>query len=244
MSLHERHFPETRFGGFSHIDGTVAFFLRINALLQPSSVVLDVGCGRGEYADDPVPLRRSLRILRGKVAHVVGIDVDPQAACNPFIDSFHTIAAGPWPIGDDSVDLVVCDNVLEHVVDPPVFFAEIRRVLRPGGILALRTSNRLSYVGVCATVIPNRYHARVTSAVQENRREEDVFPTLYRCNTVGRVHRALRSHGFDAAVSGFEAEPAYLSFSRIAYALGVLHQKLAPGIFKHAIFAFARKLTP
>src|SRR5262249_40689121 len=76
MNNKERFYPETRFGGFTGVDGTVAFFSRVNSLLEPSFVVLDVGCGRGEYRDDPVPLRRNLRILKGKVERVVGIDVD------------------------------------------------------------------------------------------------------------------------------------------------------------------------
>lgn len=40
-----RFYPEARFGGFSDIDGTMAFYLRVNALLGCDSVVLDFGCG-------------------------------------------------------------------------------------------------------------------------------------------------------------------------------------------------------
>jgi hypothetical protein len=54
MPYKSRFFPETRFGGFTYVDGTVNFFTRVNALLEPGSVVLDVGCGRGGYVADPV----------------------------------------------------------------------------------------------------------------------------------------------------------------------------------------------
>ena len=51
--LLERFYPETTFGGFTRVDGTMAFYLRVRSLLCPDSVVLDVGCGRGEYGEDP-----------------------------------------------------------------------------------------------------------------------------------------------------------------------------------------------
>ena len=41
-------------------------------------------------------------------------------------------------------------------------------------------------------------------------------------------------------VYGYDAEPSYLAFSRVAYFLGVLWQRLAPGFLRSAIFAFAR----
>jgi SAM-dependent methyltransferase/uncharacterized protein YbaR (Trm112 family) len=39
------------------------------------------------------------------------------------------------PFADESFDVVLCQAVLEHVVDPPRVAAEIARVLRPGGIV-------------------------------------------------------------------------------------------------------------
>jgi SAM-dependent methyltransferase len=240
MNHRERFYPESRFGGFTDIDGTVAFFTRVNALLRPGHTVLDVGCGRGAYDEDPVPLRRGLRILRGKVARVIGIDVDPAAAANPHIDELRLIEGPRWPLENDAVDLIVCDNVLEHVADPAGFFSELRRVLRDGGAVCIRTPNRWSYIALAATLIPDRHHAAVTAAVQESRKEEDVFPTLYRCNSVRRLRAQLRGHGIEAVVYGYEAEPSYLAFSRLAYGLGVLHQRFAPRGIKPALFAFGR----
>jgi len=69
-------YPESSFGGFTHVDESVAFYSRVNALLQPSFVVVDFGCGRGSHQDDSVMFRRSLRCLKGKVSKVIGVDVD------------------------------------------------------------------------------------------------------------------------------------------------------------------------
>jgi len=187
-----RHYPESRFGGFTDIDGTIAFYTRIHALLAPSALVLDVGCGRGAYGEDPVGVRRALRIFKGKCRRVIGIDVDPRAAENPFLDAFHAMNGSHWPVEDASVDLLVCDSVLEHVEQPEPFFQECRRTLKPGGYLCIRTSNALSYISLLARLIPNRFHAAVLDrALATRRKTEDIFPTVYRCNTRGRL-RPLR----------------------------------------------------
>ncbi|MBI4433269.1 class I SAM-dependent methyltransferase [Candidatus Uhrbacteria bacterium] len=236
------HYPESRFGGFTDLDGTLTFFTRVNALLTSTSVVLDVGCGRGEYLEDAVPIRRATRTLRGKCARVIGVDVDPIGKTNQALDEFRLLTLGErWPIDDSSTDLLLCDHILEHVAQPEQFFSECRRVIKPGGYICIRTPNRLNYIALIAQIIPNKYHARVLAKAQEDRHEEDVFPTLYRCNTRGTLRRLLTTHGFTNVVYGYEAEPTYLSFSRICYALGVLHQRLAPNACKAALFAFGQK---
>ncbi|NLG96664.1 MAG: class I SAM-dependent methyltransferase [Chloroflexi bacterium] len=237
----EFFYPESRFGGFTHVDGTIAFYSRVQALATPGSVVVDFGCGRGAYANDPLPFRRDLRIFKGKVKRVIGLDASPAGEQNPFLDEFHCLDGPRWPLDDGSADLCVCDNVLEHLPEPRAFFEEARRVLRPGGALCIRTPNRWNYIALLSRLIPNRDHARVLRKAKPGLDEEDVFPTLYRCNTVPALRRELKRSGFDGIVYGYEAEPSYLSFSAAAYALGVLHQKLAPALFKAAIFAFARK---
>ncbi len=80
-----RHYQESRFGGFTDVDGTVAFYTRVHALLEPSFVVLDVGCGRGAYGTDPVRVRRELRIFKGKCRRIIGIDPDEQAKGGEFL---------------------------------------------------------------------------------------------------------------------------------------------------------------
>ena len=77
--------------------------------------------------------------------------------------------------------------------------------------------------------------------VQDDRKAEDVFPTVYRCNSRGKLLRGLRRHGLDGVVYGYEAEPKYLSFSKLAYRIGVIYQRLAPRSLRNALFVFARK---
>ncbi len=240
--LLEAFYPESAFGGFTDIDGTIAFYTRVRALCHPDSVVVDFGCGPGDWVRTLLPIKRQLRWLRGSVSRVIGLDVDPAAGQNPSIDDFRLVQDGrPWPLEASSVDLILCDNVLEHLAQPKWFFGEARRVLRRGGHLAIRTSNALSYVALAARLIPDRWRERLLRLAQPTR--EHSYPTIYACNTVWRLRRMLNEHGFDGVVYGYEAEPTYLNFSRLAYRLGVWHQRWAPRCFRSTLFAFARVVS-
>jgi SAM-dependent methyltransferase len=239
MKFRERYYPESLFGGFTDIDGTIAFYARVNALLKPSFRIVDFGCGRGANVYDEVAFRCTLTNLRGKVSRVIGLDVDPAASVNPKLDEFHLLpSGGSWPLESKSVNLIVSDSVLEHLPDPALFFRESKRVLVDGGFLCVRTPNKVSYIGIISRLIPNRHHRAVLGKAQPHGKEEDVFPTLYRCNTVTSLRWQMERHGFKAAIYGYEAEPSYLAFAGWAYRLGVLHQRFAPSFLKPAIFGF------
>ncbi|RPI30381.1 MAG: methyltransferase domain-containing protein [Chloroflexota bacterium] len=241
MTLKQIFYPESRFGGFSDVDGTIAFYMRVNALLTPDSTVVDYGCGRGAYGEDPLPVRRDLRILKGKARRVIGLDVDKAGQENPYIDEFHCLDGGHWPLAENAVDLCICDHVLEHLEEPGAFFSEAGRVLKDGAYLCIRTPNLWSYVALASKLVPNRSHAGVLARVKDRSSERDVFPTLYRCNTISRLKKYLRQSGFsDHVVYGFAPEPSYLSFSKAAYGLGVIYQRIVPRALHPVLFAFAR----
>lgn len=96
------------------------------------AAVLDIGARDGglrRYLPDPV--------------HYQGIDIAPEFARPDVLirDISHGI---PFP--DGAYDFVFCIEVLEHVPNPFDTLAEIRRVLKPGGVLILS--------------VPNPYHVK------------------------------------------------------------------------------------
>jgi len=241
MNFQHIYYPETCWGGFTHVDGTIAFYTRVHSMLTNSSIAVDVGCGRGSYRDDPVRVRHDLRVLKGKCLKVIGMDVNANAANNPFIDEFRLIKDDLWPLEDDSINLCLADSVLEHIDDPEMFFKEAHRILKPGGYLCIRTPNIFSYFGLAARLIPGRFRQKAICRVQDYREVEDIFPTLYHCNTKRKMKQMMKKWGFESHVYGHEAEPSYLLFSRFFYFLGVLHQRFAPSMIKVTLFAFGQK---
>ncbi len=113
---------------------------------------------------------------------MIGIDVDAAGADNRYIDEFRRITPGAtWPVDSASIDLALADFVVEHIRDPLAFFAEIGRVVKPGGYVCIRTINVHSYLGLAARLVPNRLHAPTLRRAHPRRRGVDVFATYYRC---------------------------------------------------------------
>jgi phosphoethanolamine N-methyltransferase len=99
--------------------------------------VLDIGCGTGGPA---------VVLARDMGAEVVGIDIEagPLARAARHVETaalgervtLRRVEPGPLPFDDAAFDVVFSKDSLLHVADRPGMFAEIARVLVPGGALA------------------------------------------------------------------------------------------------------------
>ncbi|TGD75672.1 class I SAM-dependent methyltransferase [Mangrovimicrobium sediminis] len=104
-----------------------------------SLTLLDVGSSSGIIDN----------YLADHFGEVFGIDIDEPAmafARERFDKPNLHFAVGDamqLERGDNSVDVVVCSHVYEHVPDAAVLFAEIFRVLRPGGFCYFSGNNRV-----------------------------------------------------------------------------------------------------
>jgi SAM-dependent methyltransferase len=110
----------------------------------PGRRVLDLGCRDGAlsraYADGN---------------NLVGVDADREAleeAQKLGIETHWADLDAPLPFSDESFDVVVAGELLEHLRDPARLVGEARRVLRPGGTFvasvpnAYRAKNRLRFL--------------------------------------------------------------------------------------------------
>jgi SAM-dependent methyltransferase len=240
----QRFYPEVAAGGFSRVDGTVQFYQRVNALLGPNDVVLDIGAGRGRgHVDDPVTYRRGLRNFKGRAAKVIGIDVDEAVLQNPSVDEGRLIRNGIFPLEDASIDLAFSDFTYEHIPDPAQFAAESYRVLKPGGWLCARTPNRYGYISLASRLVPNRFHTAVLQRAQPGRKAEDIFPTHYAMNTRRDIARHFTPDRWENHIYGWESEPAYFGSSVVLWALGGAVLRLLPGAAASTLLIFSRKKT-
>lgn len=242
MELKRRFFPEANIGGFSHIDGPVAMFNQVAAVLQPTDHVLDFGAGRGEpLLDDPVDYRRSISNLQGRCEHVEGCDIDESVLQNPFLDHAEVIRTdAPLPYDNDSFDIIVARYVFEHVTNPRWLGRELLRVLKPGGLIAAITPNKFGYIALAARAVPNRLHVRALSSIQPGRKAQDVFPTCYGLNTPNDLRRAF---GPDAEVfvARRASEPAYHFGHPFVYRVTKWFNKHLPEALQPLLLVYVRK---
>ena len=110
-------------------DERLAEFVRS---LAPADRALDLGVGDGRLAAEL------------KTTHLTGADVS-QVALDRAKQRLPGAALvlvepdEPLPFADNEFDLVSCIETIEHIRDVQLAFSEMRRVLRPGGRLALTT---------------------------------------------------------------------------------------------------------
>ena len=190
----------------------------IRQRVKRHTVLLDVGCGRNA---------ETLRHLAPAVKTAIGID----------LVEFSSGIAGPavhvckndlcsLALRSASIDVVVARSVMEHVREPDVAYAEVARVLRPGGRFIFLTPQLWDYASIVAKVVPNRLHPYLVNKV-EGRDELDTFPVHYKSNTVGAIGRLAARHGFHVETARhLNQYPCYLMFNPGLFLLGTAYERL------------------
>lgn len=123
--------------------GAEAFITRL--AIAPGTRVLDVACGTGNLA---IPLAR-------QGALVTGVDIAPnliaqareRAAAENLTAAFDEGDAEQLPYPDASFDAVVTMFGAMFAPRPEIVAAELARVLKPGGLLAMANWNPASFTG-------------------------------------------------------------------------------------------------
>jgi SAM-dependent methyltransferase len=93
--------------------------------------VLNLGCGR----------RRTEFPEADQAIEIVGVDQSPHSDA----DIRHDLDLTPWPLPSDTFDLILLQDVLEHLEDVPRALEEICRVARNGARVRIRTPHYGSF---------------------------------------------------------------------------------------------------
>jgi SAM-dependent methyltransferase len=183
---------------------------------RANSTLLDVGCGR----EAPV-----LRKFKEYAKELIGLELVEFRNADPELRLLSG-SVGAIPLPDHSVNVVMARSVMEHVTDPLSGFREISRVLKPGGSFVFLTPNFYDYASLVAMLVPNRFHGPIVEAT-EGRPQEDVFPTVYKCNTKKAVQTLAEQSGLVLADFRYLSQyPNYFLFNGILFALAMAYEKL------------------
>ena len=204
--------------------------------INKESVLLDIGAGRGILPE---------MNFKEQVKKAVGVDPVPEVKSNPYLHESHVGLADEMPfLENETFDVVVSDNVLEHVDNPDAFFSEVSRVLKKEGIFIAKTPNVYHYMPTIARITPTSFHKFINKI--RGRDSEDTFPTRYKANTRQAQTSYGNKYGMEVVEMKFiEGRPEYMRTIFITYPFGILYEKIVNGFnlnrFKVVIFTVMKK---
>lgn len=213
--LEQRWFPDARARMWAQFQAELA------ARVHAQALVLDAGCGKGSWF-----LRRHL----GQARRVIGVDIERPD--HHILDAFVQGTLDALPFGDGVFDVVVCNDVIEHLANPRRSMAELARVLRPpsgrdaedGGVLLFKTPSLWAPSTLITHFFPYAWHRRIKRLLGVP--EDNVFPTLFRCNTPAALDACLRACGLEQEwFLLVDGTFNYLAFNRPLYVLGLLYSR-------------------
>ncbi|NDR55564.1 glycoside hydrolase family 99-like domain-containing protein [Aliiruegeria sabulilitoris] len=146
----ERYLPE--FKGTIRLEHLHRY--RLARKLVEGLDVLDVACGEG-YGS---------ALIADQANSVIGVDISEDAiahAKHHYTDrklDFRVGSAAELPLRPASVDVVVSFETIEHLAEQEQMMEEIRRVLKPGGLLMISSPNKEEYTD--KTGYRNPFHVK------------------------------------------------------------------------------------
>jgi len=182
------------------------FLRRIDPLLVPDAVILDVGAGRHPtLAPDARPTG----------CRYVGLDIAPEelAAAGPGAYDEGVVTDVTAPLHrDEEFDLIVSWQVLEHVTPLAAAFENLRASLRPGGTLLAQLTGSNAGFALAGRLMPHAARVWVASRLLGHP-PEDKFPTRYDGSTHRSLNRMLHAWS-EVEIVPFYRGATYLTFAR------------------------------
>src|SRR5579863_9139020 len=166
-----------------HADESSPWYQIVLQFLPPvkDKRILEIACGRGGFS----------RLLGSRGASVCGADFSASAVAiakerlsrGPLLDGSVTYVqadAQNMPFEENSFDIVISCETIEHVPDPRAAVREMYRVCKPGGMLFLTTPNYLNFMGLYLIYAAVRHPALKSSQPLD---ERFLFPQIRRFAT-------------------------------------------------------------
>ncbi|HMD56021.1 MAG TPA: class I SAM-dependent methyltransferase [Solirubrobacteraceae bacterium] len=140
----------------------------VRRFLAPDAAIVEVGA---------VPLLLTLALAREGHA-VAAVDIEPERFSKAISGQELNVAkcdieSEALPFPDASTDALIFNELLEHLrINPVATLREVRRVIRPGGLLLLSTPNLRSLDGIWNLIVHGRGYAVCGDVYEEYRKLE------------------------------------------------------------------------
>jgi SAM-dependent methyltransferase len=179
----------------------------LNAILEAHWVklvsprILEAGCGSGS------------NIVIPQNAHVTGIDISSEELDKNTVVKEKIIGdLETYKLLENSYDLVVCFDVLEHLNRPALAMASMASAVKPGGLLLLAFPNVHSLKAVVAKYTPLWFHSAINRFIYGKKADTPGyinFPTVLDSSISPYKMEAFAEN------NGFDVELAELSQSGV-----------------------------
>jgi SAM-dependent methyltransferase len=221
--IRDRFYPE-------HERPAEIFHQRVMALSGRDVDIVEVGCGRtGGFVRQVAPAFRT----------AYGIDPEITAVAREGNLQLTPGTAERLELPDECADVIVSVDVIEHLQDPKIAFAEFLRVLRPGGRILSVTPNKMHPPLVAARLLNHRLRQTINSWATGTE-PDDTFKTFYRLNSLAAFERLASDLGLKMrSLEYVSNHPEYFMFSRPCYRIAVSFERT---FLNTRPFAFLRQL--
>lgn len=188
------------------------------AKTRDGSLILHLGAGRDSHEIcGRLGSRRLVSVDKDKLG--ISLNQNPRRI---------VADAGALPFHAEVFDMVMAENVFEHLVAPSSMLLECHRLLHKGGRIVFMCPNRNSYIALLSRLTPYRLHIMVRRFCEGQTADIDTFPTYYRLNTPRAIHRMATAAGFVVEhLESFVGWAGLWEFSDLLHRfLTVIHQTL------------------
>jgi 2-polyprenyl-3-methyl-5-hydroxy-6-metoxy-1,4-benzoquinol methylase len=199
------------------ISGHSRYVELVKQLFVPDCRWLDAGGGRRIFPDE----YDGEAGLVNQADLVVTCDRDLQSIkAHASIQERVCCDLTSLPFVKESFNFITCAMVVEHLADPAKVFTQFADILDRKGRLVLFTVNVFGYATMLAMlskVVPSHLRRFMISRIT-GREERDIFPTLYRCNTIKKLSEHLGAAGLTVEkIIHEDSRPLFRSFLPLCF---------------------------